>query len=164
MHVERHAPCNEDAKVRQAAAVRGYVKLFRASESITARLSSFVASSAELTMTQFNVLETLYNLGPMRQRDLSGKVMRSAGNITMVLRNLEKARLVKRNKKKIGPKREYTVSLTNRGQALIAEFFPLFAKAVAEEMSVLNDHELETLGKLCRQVGLKQAYRDSGEQ
>ena len=131
-----------------------YVKLFRASESVTSRLSGLI-SSAGLTFTQFNVLETLYHLGPMRQRELSGKVMRSDGNITMVLRNLEKADLAKREKT-AGSGREYTVSLTENGRAVIGELFPRFAEAVAKEMGVLDLDRLATLGDLCRRVGLKQ--------
>ena len=132
--------------------MRTYVKLFRASESVSGRLAGLILS-AGITFTQFNVLDTLFHLGPMRQRELSGKIMRSNGNVTLVLRNLERAGLVRRQRT-VGTRRELTISLTDHGRALIAELLPRFARAVAREMSVLGDGELATLGALCRRVGL----------
>lgn len=138
---------------RQAEAMRAYVKLFRATESVTSRLAGLI-SAAGLTFTQFNVLESLHFAGPMRQRELSSKVMRSNGNMTLVLRNLERNGLVERSRV-AGTRRELTVALTPRGTELIAGLFPRFAAAVEREMAVLDDAELARLSELCRRVGLQ---------
>ena len=137
---------------RQAESLRAYMKLFRAASAITGRIAAVLAEH-ELTMTQYNVLDTLFHKGDMRQRELSGKVMKSDGNITFVLVNLEKLALVERSRTE-GTRRDLTVSLTPEGQEKIVRVFPLFASAVAEQMQVLSLDDLQRLGDLCKRVGL----------
>ena len=88
-----------------------YVKLMRAAESITARVHKHL-SSAGLTVSQFGVLEAMFNLGPLSQRDLGRKILRSSGNITMVIDNLEKRHLVRRERS-TSDRRIFIVHLTN---------------------------------------------------
>lgn len=137
---------------RQVEALRTYIKLFRATSSLTAQLSQVLAAQ-DLTMTQYNVLDTLLHKGSMRQRELGGKAMKSDGNIVFVLVNLEKMGLVER-KKTEGTRRDLTVSLTPIGLAKIEKVYPLFAQVVEERMRVLTTEELETLGELCKRIGL----------
>ena len=98
---------------RQAESLQAYVKLYRASSAITSRLAAVLAQH-ELTMTQYNVLDTLFHKGSLRQRELSTKAMKSAGNITFVLVNLEKMGLVARTRT-AGTRRDLTVSLPPAG-------------------------------------------------
>lgn len=128
------------------------MKLYRATAAITGRLA-LLLTNYELTMTQFNVLETLLHLGEMRQRELGGKVMKSGGNITLVLSNLEKMGLVERVRAE-GTRRDLSVSLTVEGRKRILAAFPVFAQAVAEQFGVLTAEELDSLGEMCKRVGL----------
>jgi len=137
---------------RQRESLRAYVKLYRAAAAITNRLAAVLAEH-ELTMTQYNVLDTLLHKGSVRQRELGGKAMKSDGNITFVLVNLEKMGLVERNKTE-GTRRDLTVSLTAAGQRKIAQVYPVFADTVAHQMRVLSADELQHLGDLCKRVGL----------
>ncbi len=77
---------------QETRALSTYVKLMRAAESITARIHRHLASVG-LTLSQFAVLEALYHLGPLYQREIGQKLLKSSGNITMVIDNLEKRRL-----------------------------------------------------------------------
>ena len=52
----------------------------------------------DLTISQFGVLEALYHKGPLCQRDIAAKILKSTGNITMVIDNLEKRELVRRER------------------------------------------------------------------
>ena len=137
---------------RQAESLRAYMKLFRASSAITGRIAAVMAEH-ELTMTQYNVLDTLFHKGDMRQRELSGKVMKSDGNITFVLVNLEKMSLVERCRTE-GTRRDLTVSLTPAGRQKIIQVFPVFASTVEEQMRVLSLDDMQHLGRLCKRVGL----------
>jgi MarR family 2-MHQ and catechol resistance regulon transcriptional repressor len=74
---------------KETRALKTYVKLMRAAESVTARTHRHLASTG-LTVSQFAVLEALYQLGPLSQREIGQKILRSSGNITMVIDNLEK--------------------------------------------------------------------------
>ena len=105
---------------KEILALNTYVKLMRAGESITARIHKHMAS-AGLTLSQFAVLEALYHLGPLFQREIGQKLLRSSGNITMVIDNLEKRGYVERERKK-EDRRFMRVRLTDEGFALIAKY------------------------------------------
>jgi MarR family 2-MHQ and catechol resistance regulon transcriptional repressor len=137
---------------RQAESLRAYMKLFRASSAITGRIAAVLVEHG-LTMTQYNVLDTLLHKGDMRQRELSGKVMKSDGNLTVVQVNLENMALVERTRAE-GTRRDLTVSLTPAGRRKILHVFPIFAATVAEQMRVLSLEDLQLLGELCKRAGL----------
>ena len=145
----RHKGSQEEIKALDA-----YIKLMRAAESVSARLAPHLSRSG-LTVSQFGALEALYHLGPLCQRDLGKKILKSGGNITMVVDNLEKRGLVERVRAE-DDRRYITVNLTRQGRKLIAELFPRHASAIREEMGVLSLAELEKLGRLCKRVGLKE--------
>lgn len=133
-------------------ALSTYVKLMRAAESLTARTHRSLAE-ADLTISQFGALEALYHLGPMTQVELGKKILKSGGNMTLVIDNLEKRGLARRVRGK-EDRRYFTVHLTEVGEQLIGEFFPAHAKRITAEMSILTGSEQEQLGRLCRKLGL----------
>ena len=105
-----------------------------------------------MTPTQFAVMETLLHLGPMCQNVIAGKILKSTGNITMVIDNLEKHRLVHRQRD-ADDRRMVVVSLTPAGEEAIGRIFPVHVAAIGEEMSALTADEQRTLGALCRKLG-----------
>jgi len=138
---------------KEVLALNTYVKLMRAVESVTTRIHKHLAS-AGLTLSQFAVLEALFHLGPLYQREIGQKLLRSSGNITMVIDNLEKRGYVKRERKK-EDRRFMMVRLTAEGSDLISKVFPSHAAVIAREMSVLSAREQKTLAQLCKKLGLK---------
>jgi len=129
----------------------------RAAESVTTRIHQHLID-AGLTVSQFGVLEALYHIGPLSQVNIAKKVLKSSGNITMVIDNLEKSGLVKRERKK-DDRRYYIVQLTDEGRKLIGSIFPRHAAKIMEEMMILSSTEQETLGNLCRNLGLRQGKK-----
>ena len=91
-------------------ALNTYTKLMRAAESVTGRVHRVLAAP-RLTISQFGVLEALYHKGPLCQRDIAAKILKSTGNITLVIDNLEKQGLVKRERTS-EDRRYLTVKLT----------------------------------------------------
>jgi MarR family 2-MHQ and catechol resistance regulon transcriptional repressor len=140
-----------DAEIR---ALNAFIKLIRAADSVVARLHPRV-EAAGLTMGQLGVLEALFHLGPMHQRDLGRKLLKSGGNMTLVIDNLEKRGLVRRERER-ADRRFVKVCLTEDGQQLIGDYFPRHAAAIEQEMSVLTPAEQEELGRLCRKLGLQE--------
>jgi MarR family 2-MHQ and catechol resistance regulon transcriptional repressor len=130
-----------------------WIKLTRAVDSFGARLAD-AGTCAGVTTSQFGVLEALHHLGPLRQGEISAKLLRSGGNITLVVDNLEARGLVRRERD-AHDRRVVTVSLTEAGATLVAELFPRHVGAIVEEMRVLTAEEQETLGRLCRKLGKK---------
>lgn len=135
-------------------ALDAYIKLHRAADSVTARLAPLI-HEAGLTWSQFGALEALYHLGPLCQRDLGQKLLKSTGNITMVVDNLERRGLARRDRNP-DDRRYVTVSLTEAGRELIERLFPRHAAAITREFSVLTAEEQDELARLCRKLGLQQ--------
>lgn len=138
-------------------ALNCYTKLMRAAETVTGRVSRVMAA-AGLTISQFGVLEALHHKGPLCQRDIAAKILKSTGNITLVIDNLEKQGLVKRERTS-EDRRYLTVSLTGQGAKLITEVFTTVEAAIVAEMGVLTPQEQEYLGTLCKKLGLRDAAK-----
>ena len=136
----------------ESRALRTYVKLMRAAESMTARIHRHLSSTG-LTISQFAVLEALYQLGPLSQREIGQKILRSSGNITMVIDNLEKNGLVRRERNE-ADRRFFIVHLTDKGYNLINKIFPPHAAVIAKDLGVLTAAEQDALGRLCKKLGL----------
>ena len=135
-------------------ALSAYTKLMRAAESVTSRTSRILAGS-NLTVSQFGILEVLFHKGSLCQRELATKILKSTGNITMVIDNLEKRNLVRRERAK-DDRRFITINLTESGHALIEKVFPSVMEAIVKEMSILKKTEQDELAKLCRLIGLQE--------
>lgn len=105
-----------------------------------------------LTTGQFGILEALLHLGPMCQKTLAEKLLRSGGNITLVVANLAKHGWIRRERQK-DDGRKIMVHLTPDGRRLISQIFPRHAEKVVEEMNRLEPREQETLRRICRKLG-----------
>jgi|SRR6266508_6991928 len=132
-------------------ALSTYLKLTRASERLWNRLALRLQRE-DLTPSQFGVLEALYHLGPMCQRDLGERILRSSGNMTLVIDNLERRGLIRRERS-VEDRRYIQVHLTVEGERLIRRVFPGHADAITRELAVLTQEEQRTLGHLCRKLG-----------
>lgn len=132
-------------------ALDAFVKLTRAAESVLARLQKHLAEKG-ITGSQFNVLEMIYHLGPLPQGRIGRKMLRSGGNMTLVVDNLERRGLVVRRRDE-SDRRSYIIDLTPIGREFIAELFPIYAGKIVDEMGVLTGPELEQLAVLCKKIG-----------
>ena len=135
-------------------ALNTYTKLMRAAESVTSRVNRFM-SAAELTISQFGVLEALHHKGPLCQRDIGVKILKSTGNMTLVIDNLEKHGLVKRERN-TEDRRYFTVHLTQAGSELITRVFTDVESAIVAELAILSEGEQELLGNLCKKLGRRE--------
>jgi MarR family 2-MHQ and catechol resistance regulon transcriptional repressor len=136
---------------REVVALGAFIKLMRATDSASAYLSRHT-EAAGLTTGQFGVLEALLHLGPMGQRDLGAKLLRSGSNVTMVLDNLERRGLVRRTRRK-DDRRAIEVALTADGRRLINNLFPEHARRITRLFGALSSRDQQRLGALCKTLG-----------
>jgi len=129
-----------------------FIKFTRAANALENRLTHR-GTLRDITVSQFGILETLYHLGPLCQGQISAKLLKSTGNVTLVLDNLEKRGLVERRREP-HDRRMVTISLTPAGEALISEMFPRQAACIAAEFAVLTPDEQLELGRLCKKLGM----------
>ena len=128
-----------------------YIKLSRAAESATQRINGHLQDH-NLTISQFGALEALYHLGSLQPSQLAQKVLKSTGNMTLVIDNLQKRGLVTRQRR-ADDRRRIDISLTDNGAALIEDIFPAHVEGVVETMSALSTAEQKQLATLCRRLG-----------
>lgn len=146
-------PTHYRGNPKSVLALDTFIKFTRAANAFESRL--FQNTTLEdLSPSQFGVLETLYHLGPLCQGELSGKLLKSTGNITLVLDNLEKRGLVRRVRE-TQDRRMVKIFLTSDGEVLIQRVFPQMVEAITNDLDVLTAEEQDQLGALCRKLGKK---------
>ncbi len=144
-------PTHHQGPPTEVRALDAFIKLVRAAGSVLAGANRPIAAHG-LTVGQFGVLESLLHLGPLHQCDLARKHLQSGGNITMIVDNLEKAGLVRRER--LAEDRRYVrVHLTDAGQERIEAVFPAHVQIIVERFAALTPAEQEELGRLCRKLG-----------
>ncbi len=143
-------PTAHQGSPAEVAALDAYIKLMRAAETVTSRAHALL--SGQLTLTQFGVLEALLHRGPLCAGELAEKILKSAGNLTLVLANLERDGLIARTRDTTDARR-WIISLTPEGQTRISDLFPRIATAISAEFAHLSAAEQAMLGELCKKLG-----------
>ncbi len=132
-----------------------FIKLSRSLQALTERTMQREPLPDKITTARFGILEALYHLGPLCQRELREKVLRSKGAVSVSVDQLEREGLVLQSSG-IEDRRFRQVSLTEKGRTLIAGYFPRYARALEEEMQPLTPDEQRLLGSLARKLGLQE--------
>ncbi len=136
---------------REVLALDTFIKLVRAAETINTVLNRRLVQ-AGLSATQFGTLETLYHLGSLPANRLAHKLLKSGGNLTTVLDNLEKRGLICRERDS-ADRRSVTIHLLEAGRSLIESILPAHAEFIADQMNHLSETEQQQLAVLCRKLG-----------
>jgi MarR family 2-MHQ and catechol resistance regulon transcriptional repressor len=137
---------------KEMTALNTFIKLVRAAESTLSRVNASLSKS-NLTESQYAILDALYHIGPLVQKDLGNKLLKSGGNITLIIDNLEKRKLVLRERRE-QDRRYFTIHLTKQGKSLFPKVFPGYLKSVIVEMQKLSKADQVELQRLCKVVGL----------
>ena len=145
---------------KTAQALDAFVKLTRASNSVTAATNSSIAY-AGLTTSQFAVLEVLYHAGPLCLTEIAHKILTTGGNLTLVVKNLEKRGLVQR-RQSADDRRFFSLHLTSKGRNLIGELFPKQAAQITQVIGALSAEEQAELARLSKKLGIA-AAKSAGE-
>ncbi len=135
-----------------AIALSTFVKLMRATDAVSQSTHRHLMD-VNLTISQFGILEALYHLGPMCQRDIAKKILKSTANITTVIDNLEKRGLVKRKRSK-EDRRYINLHLTNKGLILIESVIPDHFQGIIDRLQLLTTNEQKQLATLCKKLGV----------
>jgi DNA-binding MarR family transcriptional regulator len=122
---------------------RSYAKLNRNTQRLL--------SQHNLTLAQFGVLEVLYHLGPMKIGDVIDKTLSTSGNMTVVIKNLEKENWIRRA---VDPAdgRVSVIQLTTQGEQLIATVFPQHLNQLNKMMENLNQAEKKQMIQLMKKL------------
>lgn len=106
----------EEANLKLVIGIcRSYTNLNRKTQKVLAEY--------KLTVAQFGVLEALYHLGDLKINDIIEKTLSTSGNMTVVIKNLEKEHLIERYRDS-SDSRICMIRLANTGKDLIRKVFP----------------------------------------
>lgn len=94
-------------------------------------------------------METLYRLGELQVGQLIDELLTTPGNMTVVLKNMERDGFIERHKNS-EDKRSSVLSLTDKGRAQIEEMLPKHAAVIEDIFSVLTADEQKSLEALLK--------------
>jgi MarR family 2-MHQ and catechol resistance regulon transcriptional repressor len=150
-------PSKYDGTEYEVRALTVYITLTRAASSVFARTTAHLRSHG-ITDSQFGVLDALYHCGQLKQHELASKLLLSTGNITLVIKNMERAGLITRRRPE-NDQRSVVVELTQEGRRLIERVLPEHVGGIVNEMAVLTPNQQDALAALCRSVGKRERLK-----
>lgn len=104
-----------------------------------------------LNLTEFEVMELLYNKGDQPIQRIGQRVLIASSSITYVVDKLEEKGFVIRIRNE-QDKRVTNASLTDQGHALMGDIFPEHAATLTSTFSVLTDEEMTTLKQALKKI------------
>lgn len=114
--------------------------VFRKAERTLNAAGSCVFKKHQITPTQFGVLDVLYTKGEMTICKLIDSILATSGNMTVVLKNMERNGWIYRRRDD-KDKRAYVIGLTSDGRQLLETVLPEHIARVEESFSVMTETE-----------------------
>ncbi|AXQ79518.1 MarR family transcriptional regulator [Streptococcus chenjunshii] len=130
------------------AAVKLMVVMRKAFRTIDTKVSESYKED-NLTAAQFAVLDVLYAKGQMKIGELIDNVLATSGNMTVVIKNMEKKGWVSRRTSP-DDRRAYLVDLTDKGRQVIEHALPAHIQKIEDVFSLLSEREQEELTALLK--------------
>lgn len=104
-----------------------------------------------LNLTEFEVMELLYNKGDQPIQRIGQRVLIASSSITYVVDKLEEKGFVIRIRNE-RDKRVINASLTDQGRAMMDDIFPEHATTLTSTFSVLTDEEMAMLQQALKKI------------
>ena len=112
-------------------------------------LEAQIFKKHNLTPTQFSVLETLYSKGELRIQDLIDSMLATSGNMTVVIKNMERDGWISRS---FDPndRRSFLIQLTDQGQKKIEAVLPEHIANIRHMTAFLSQNDKEDLVRILK--------------
>lgn len=132
-----------DIELTKNSGVHTHVVFRQASRTISLNSGNAV-KAAGLTPTQFGILDVLYCLGDKTVSQIKAKILGTSGNLTVVLKNMERDGLIKRQTSQ-DDKRSYLFSITDQGRRVFEAVLPQHRAELENLYSIFSQEERQTL-------------------
>ncbi len=130
-------------KANTETRVLAYVRHVRSAEALHQAVSRGLMVDG-LTASQFSTLKVLRIHGPLALREIAKYILKSGGNMTIVVDNLERDGLVTRERD-TQDRRIVYVSLTPQGEQVFDRIYPEHLERIRNAMGALSDQECDQL-------------------
>lgn len=144
------APCTMASTIVDLR-VDAYVHLVRTADRVFADVSRGL-NEHNLTASQFSALKALCIKGPMPQKDVATSILKSTGNVTLVIDNLERRGLVLRTRG-VSDRRVFDIAVTDAGRELFESIYAAHLDRIRSEMGALDSADCEHLISLLERIG-----------
>jgi len=141
----------ENTAEESALSLKLFVVLTRALQSIEKHVIADIKNQG-LNLSEFAVLELLYNKGDQPIQKIGQKVLLASSSMTYVVDKLEKKQYLKR---RFCPndRRVTYATITDKGKQLMDDIFPKHKEAINRIMGGLNIREKETMIAQLKKLG-----------
>lgn len=127
-----------------------FLVLMQTSKTIHEKIKDEIAKN-KLGITEFSVLEVLYQKGKQTIQQIGTSILISSGSMTYVIDKLERRGLLSRTACP-DDRRAIHVILTENGNKLMEEMMPKYHELVNNMFASLNSDEQATMINLLRKV------------
>lgn len=129
---------------------RNWIALVRAEKAVVRELTKSLAP-LDLKIAQLDVLMNLYRHPGMSQHDLARKLLVGRSNITMLLPQLEKQGLLRREGD-AKDKRVMRLSLTAEGEARLMKALKIYSAIIEKVMAQSSPAQCDAMGDQMRRI------------
>jgi DNA-binding MarR family transcriptional regulator len=129
---------------------RNWIALVRAEKAVVRELTRALAP-LDLKIAQLDVLMNLYRHPGMSQHDLARRLLVGRSNITMLLPQLEKQGVLRREGD-AKDKRVMRLFLTEDGDALLMKALKIYSALIEKVMAQSSPTECDALGAQMRRI------------
>ena len=129
---------------------RNWIALVRAEKAVVRELTRSLAP-LDLKIAQLDVLMNLYRHPGMSQHDLARRLLVGRSNITMLLPQLEKQGVLRREGD-TKDKRVMRLFLTEDGEALLMKALKIYSALIEKVMAQSSPNECDALGTQMRRI------------
>jgi len=129
---------------------RNWIALVRAEKAVVRELTRSLAP-LDLKIAQLDVLMNLYRHPGMSQHDLARRLLVGRSNITMLLPQLEKQGVLRREGD-TKDKRVMRLFLTDDGEALLMKALKIYSALIDKVMAQSSPTECDALGAQMRRI------------
>ncbi|MDO4265591.1 MAG: MarR family transcriptional regulator [Eubacteriales bacterium] len=136
--------------------------VFHKAERVILSKESEILRAHQLTPPQFAVLETLYSRGSLRVCELISKLLATSGNMTVILRNMERDGLIQKTPDS-DDRRSFRISLTDAGRKKVEAVLPPHIANVASIFSGFTEKELSLLSRLLKKFKHNEKETEANE-
>lgn len=132
-----------DISVKPNSTVHANIVFMQAARTVALNTSEAIRN-AGLTQTQFGILDVLYCLGEKTVNEIKEKTLGTSGNLTVVLKNMERDGLIARI---VCPndKRSFRFSITKKGREVFEDVLPKHRTLLEDVFGIYTEEERETL-------------------